>query len=112
MPTILRGIVLIAALMLSGGAAFATTANELIPHCRAWLENVTTGKGVMDQSICFGIVRGIAFAAPNVCRPDGVTSGQALRVVVQYIEQRPARMHEDFEKLALEALRVAWPCKQ
>src|SRR4029453_4871755 len=30
---------------------------------------------------------------------------------VQYIDARPARMHEDFRILAAEAMRAAWPCK-
>jgi hypothetical protein len=43
--------------------------------------------------------------------PDKVTINQASRVVIAYIEARPARMHEPFNELALEALRDAWPCK-
>src|SRR5262245_43854225 len=43
--------------------------------------------------------------------PDGVTRGQLVRVVVADIEARHARMHESFRKLALEALRTAWPCR-
>jgi Rap1a immunity proteins len=42
---------------------------------------------------------------------DGVTVGQEIMVVVAYIDARPARMHENFGVLALEALRTAWPCK-
>jgi hypothetical protein len=43
--------------------------------------------------------------------PDGVIVGQAIQVVVTYIEARPKRMHEDFRALALEALFDAWACK-
>jgi hypothetical protein len=43
--------------------------------------------------------------------PDGVTLGQEVKVVVAYIDARPARMHEPFTQLALEALRTAWPCR-
>ena len=39
-----------------------------------------------------------------------VTYEQAVRVVVAYIDQRPARAHETFEFLAFEALERAWPC--
>ncbi len=39
------------------------------------------------------------------------TVGQEVRVVVAYIDARPARMHEPFIALALEALQKAWPCK-
>jgi hypothetical protein len=45
------------------------------------------------------------------CTPEGVTQGQILQVVIQYIDAQPARMHEDFRKLALEAMNAAWPCK-
>jgi hypothetical protein len=44
------------------------------------------------------------------CRPQGVIHEQAVRVVVAYIERRPQRMHEDFRRLALEAMHEAsWP---
>jgi hypothetical protein len=41
-----------------------------------------------------------------------VTVGQTVAVVIKYIEARPERMHEDFGKLAYEALTAAWPCKR
>ena len=41
-----------------------------------------------------------------------VTLGQMVRVIVAYIDARPARVHEDFRLLALEALVDAWPCKR
>jgi hypothetical protein len=55
----------------------------------------------------------LAFLRHQLCLdiPDGVTTGQEVRVVIAYIDARPARMHEDFRSLALEALRAAWPCK-
>jgi hypothetical protein len=40
------------------------------------------------------------------------TLNQQVKVVISYIEARPARMHEPFRDLALEALRAAWPCSQ
>jgi hypothetical protein len=54
-----------------------------------------------------------AFMRRELCMdiPDGVATGQMVRVVVSYIDARPARMHEPFKGLALEALRAAWPCK-
>jgi len=40
-----------------------------------------------------------------------VTRGQTVQVVMAYIDSRPARLHESFYALALEALRNAWPCR-
>jgi hypothetical protein len=48
----------------------------------------------------------------NGCRGFLSKDGRVdRRVVVAYIEQRPARMHEKFGLLAVEALQKAWPCR-
>jgi hypothetical protein len=44
--------------------------------------------------------------------PQDVTIGQAVRVVIAYIDSQPARLHERFSRLALEAIQKAWPCKR
>jgi hypothetical protein len=61
-----------------------------------------------------GIVETLRFTGSmlELCIPNAVTNGQMVRVVVKYIEDRPARMHENFKALAVEALRAAWPCKK
>jgi hypothetical protein len=51
-------------------------------------------------------------ASRGICPPDGTTVGHAVRVIVTYIDQRPERMREQFEALALEALQQAWPCRR
>jgi hypothetical protein len=44
--------------------------------------------------------------------PQNVTIGQAVRVVIAYIDSQPARLHERFNRLAAEAIQKAWPCKR
>ena len=108
----LRGIAFIAALMLSGGPALAedvNSANYMMPGCRALLD--TPGNGSM-AALCAGIISGLAYRDIDSCPPTGVTGRQMERVVVQYIDAHPARMHEDFRELALEAMKAAWPCKR
>jgi hypothetical protein len=61
---------------------------------------------------CGGVVEGIIFATTAACVPRTVTNNQAVRVVVKYIDDRPARLHENFKALAEEALMAAWPCKK
>jgi hypothetical protein len=53
----------------------------------------------------------IAFAKHELCRPDGVTMGQEVAVVVKYIDEHPEDLHLEFLLLASEALAKAWPCK-
>jgi len=42
-----------------------------------------------------------------VCPP---TAQQATSIVVQYIDGEPARIRENFNRFAVEALRANWPC--
>jgi Rap1a immunity proteins len=108
----LHGIVLIAVLILSCGAAFAediASATYMMRGCREAV--ATPNKDNALPAMCVGTIDGIAFGS-GTCFPTGVTVDQLVRVVVQYIDSRPARMHEDFRRLALEALQAAWPCKR
>jgi hypothetical protein len=100
----LRWIVVIAALMLNGGIALAAeddphSANFIMPGCR----EVLAGKSNWTVGLCDGLIAGLIYANRNICVPNGVTHGQRVRVVVRYIDNQPARLHEDFRELALEA---------
>jgi hypothetical protein len=108
----LHGIMVIAALMLSGGSVLAEnakSANYVMPGCRKLLTNDNSEAYL--QGFCSGLTKGLFYIAEGTCPPSGVTGSQISRVVVQYIDARPARMHEDFRELALEAMKAAWPCK-
>jgi hypothetical protein len=63
------------------------------------------------QRKCVGAVDAVMDYGDGICPPRGSKMGQGVRVVVTYIDSKPARLHENFNKLALEALRNAWPCR-
>jgi Rap1a immunity proteins len=70
--------------------------------------------GEFRQGICAGQVNALMDLGNDLglCAPVGMTSGQAYRVVVNYIDNHPAQQNEMFTELAWEALRKAWPCPQ
>ena len=89
------------------------SADYVIVGCRNGLSGET--RQPFRQGLCAGIVQTILYfgrTSFNVCIPEGVTMGQAIRVVVAYIDQHPERMHERFETLALEVLQQSWPCQK
>ena len=113
-----HAIAIAAALPLLGqqGAAVAqpdpVSANSVMIGCR---ELTKSQKEPLRQGTCFGIVRAMFFYGKShfgICAPDKANVGQAIRVVIAYIDQRPSRMNERFEDLALEALQQAWPCRR
>jgi Rap1a immunity proteins len=109
----LSAFVLTVALVLSGARTFAedtSSGNYVMPGCRSLAADKNTDQFLLG--LCSGLIAGVLYNSGDVCMPDGVTHAQERRVVVQYIDSRPARMHEDFRALALEAMKAAWPCKR
>lgn len=108
--------VLITALGCEGAFAetdsSAASANALVPSCRAFADENSRSQTLFDDGFCGGVVVGLAYADPTICVPKGLAYRQSVLVVVQYIDQRPSRMHEPFIELATEALRSAWRCKR
>ena len=114
-------ITLIAVMIFNCGVAVAEpnqTSADYIMRCRdaASLVTFSNGSGSEEQvslmSFCLGIVVGLSFMGQpyGICVPAGTTSQQATSIVVQYIDGQPARIHEDFNSFAVEALRANWPC--
>ena len=115
----MRGTALVAVMLLGCGACFAEgydpSANRVISACRAHADANIPSRTMEDAYLrgdCAGTVSTVVALAKDVCSPKGSTTGQSIRIVVKYIDERTARMHENFTVLALEALRAAWPCNK
>ena len=108
-------VAILLALTMPASAQDTTTANQMLPGCKGLLDNrMTSGVSVYQQGRCGGYVAGLVYGegGQEFCSPKGVSIGQAVTVVINYIEARPERMHEQFGDLAIEALMAAWPCKR
>jgi hypothetical protein len=100
-----------AVLWLDPAICANTAANEAMEGCRFFLTDTrATLKQINAQGYCRGAVE--ALIVTKYCPPEGVTIGQAVRVVVQYIDNQPSRLNEAFAILASEALQGAWPCSR
>jgi len=86
----------------------ALSANAMMQGCRNFMAESPQDR--FTQGRCFGAVTALVeFGGP--CPPSGGTMDQAVRIVITYIDARPARSHEEFNDLAREALMSAWPCR-
>jgi hypothetical protein len=115
-------IAVIAVMIFNCGVAVAgpnkTSADYFMPGCRDAASLITfsnvreSEEQVARQGFCAGIVVGLSFMGQpyGICVPAGTTSQQVTSLVVQYIDGQPERIHEDFNSLAVEALRSNWPC--
>ena len=103
-----------AVLLCSSGSTFAVddalSANNIMPGCRAFNPaGIQPRNYTFMAGVCLGSTVTIIHQL-GICNPSGVTDDQVIKVVVAYIDARPARLHENFSDLAREALLAAWPC--
>jgi hypothetical protein len=88
------------------------SGNNMYQACKNYANY--TKDDLQNQSMCLGIVGAIRYFSDGrfgFCTPDGVTTSQALRIVVKYMDDNPAVLHEDLREITVDALRSAWPCK-
>jgi hypothetical protein len=120
------GVLIIGALITPAQAQ--STGNELLSKCEAFLDSYhslgpTTFQlrgDATDGFQCFGYVSAIsAFAYLNLngrraiehlCLPNGTTTVQLIRVLVNYGHQHPEILHGDAMPLALNSISLAFPC--
>jgi Rap1a immunity proteins len=69
----------------------------------------TAFRGGYCRGIVEGALRALYFS-DTTCIPPGVTQGQAMLVVVKYMEQHPELLHQDLAALAADALHIACAC--
>lgn len=48
---------------------------------------------------------------PLFCAPDKVTSGQASKIFIKYIDENPQKLHEPAFVIAIISLAKAFPCE-
>jgi hypothetical protein len=110
-------LVLAMALTVPALAQSDPSANYMLPHCRNWIDRIPTKPadtalaGMCAGTVAAALHYSTFLEAPyKSCPPKGVTNGQAIEVVVRYLEAHPEVRDQDFRMLILSALRTTWPC--
>jgi hypothetical protein len=106
-------VVLVVTISESNAVTYLQSASSVVSGCRLFDGPATSHNPRHDpfgQGYCVGLLEGLDYEGVQ-CRPREVTLGQIVRVVVHYTDSRPARLHEDFRVLAIEAMKSSWPCR-
>ena len=91
--------------------------NELLKQCLAVeKENINESFNI---GMCLGLGQGVRNTMqllPNnefkACFPkNGISNGQATRIIVSYLKKNPAKLHENEIALIIMAYIDAYPCK-
>jgi len=109
---------LVSAVGFAQSSAWATTGNELSDICQIAARDSPNGSLELAKAMdCQGFVEAIVLVGRRMreedrfCAPAGVTVGQAIKVLVKYLNENPDQTHQAGESLAISAFGKAWPCK-
>jgi Ssp1 endopeptidase immunity protein Rap1a len=115
------GLALIGAHPAMSQSTDVDSGNAYLPHCRAVLGDNPNAKlrieDYLSQGRCMGVVSAMIGVGNSLapeyryCFPNGVNTGQGIRVVISYLDTNPSQLHYDFRFLVLRAFTAAWPCK-
>jgi len=99
--------------MWAGEALAEYDGTDLLDYCSEY----SNYKGDMEFGLCLGFVSGVrdtaqAIAKRIFCLPEGVQPQQEVRVVIKYLEDNPAKLHESAAVLVMGALSGAFPCPE
>ena len=92
------------------------SGNFMLPRCKALVHNKKDEMSVYS-GVCGGVISTLVWSSEmfrdpaKFCAPSTVTNGQSSLVVVRYMENHPELLHLPFVKLALDAMKEAWPCR-
>ena len=75
-----------------------------------------------DNGYCLGsisaisdmhmIITRIRNVKPLFCFPEEVTNEQTIKVINKYMEDNPQDLHQEFNALAIVAIKKAFPCEE
>lgn len=72
------------------------------------------GQASVEGSLCSAYIAGVADTLEDyrilACRPEAVTYGQLITIVLKFLHDHPERLHENRRALVDEALRASFPC--
>lgn len=130
MKTWAAGIVVAAtgAMASSVFAASLSDGNSVLLNCKATLRVMDNNKvKAADDQLgigqCLGLVEGVRNTLMylngsierklQICWPqDGIQNGQAVRILVKYLDDHPADLNKDQTLLTMLAFAEAYPCKK
>jgi Rap1a immunity proteins len=99
---------------LSGAQAEVGLGRDVLPMCKKALVDPATN---WETGVCLGSIKTLVDVGRNglgpalrFCIPPQAPLASAMGVVVTYVGARPERLNEPFARLAIDAMREAWPC--
>ncbi len=122
MKRIILAFLLMNLTMLVYAADSYLDGDQLLSKCKEAIKgsNGDANYNSSDTNLCFGYLQSAAdthhaysisgLVEPVFCRPDGVSVGKLVLIVVEFLESHPDVLHNAAGGLVSAALREAFPC--
>ncbi|WP_418512175.1 Rap1a/Tai family immunity protein [Corallibacter sp.] len=108
--------------MMTSGSILAD-GNKLLDQCQVAM-HIMNGQSEYDRidamkfGLCVGFASGVKStlmvlpSSVEICWPkEGITNGQATRILYKYLKDNPQKLHENETLLAMLSMSEAFACK-
>lgn len=102
--------------------SWAISANELLNHCESRERVIAEAPRAHDEGwamACTGYVMGVVdilslYRGGQFCPslPDNIQYDQGAKIIVKYLREHPATLHNDASFEVYKAFTDAYPCTQ
>ena len=120
----MKKLIIVSLLLLSTPLYADSTGDDgnlVLRHCKTWLQFIDEALGrplesgdAAGMGFCIGMFEGVTqtmLAHGTMCQPKGgLSREQAIKLIVRYLEDHPADLHEQGAGLMAVALLAAYPC--
>ena len=114
-------VVLSLCLLVAALASYGQTGDNLQKNCRAALA-LSNGQAanLYNAGVCTGTVKGAMDMAASyknladanvICFPESITTGQNIKIVMDYLDNHPQELQKRQGPLIYVALKDAFPCR-
>ena len=91
------------------GTNFKKLCVEEKDFCAGWVAGMAQGIEVAEAH---SIVINKQKLSLPYCFPIGVTSAKRIEVFIEFLENNPAKLHENVHSIYLDAMSEKWPCSE
>lgn len=91
------------------------SGGQMLEGCELWFSSGRRAEKTLIMSgMCMGVVATVVAYKDKAsfCMPEGSDYVQGLRVLLKYLNDNPAELHEELYVLVERAFGKAWPCKR
>ena len=80
-------------------------------NCIAYIRGLDDMNSLFNQLEIYSKQEDNYYSYPKICYPKGLTFGQLKKILINWLNEKPEKLHEELNFLYIMMMRETFPCK-